>query len=39
VADVSLSGGVGTGAVTSVTDVGGATNNVTRYYRVRVLAP
>jgi hypothetical protein len=39
VADVTLSGGVGTGAVTSVTDVGGATNNVTRYYRVRVLAP
>jgi hypothetical protein len=39
VADVVLSGGSGTGAVTSVTDVGGATSSTTRYYRVRVLLP
>jgi PKD repeat protein len=38
-ADVVLSGGAGTGAVTSVTDVGGATSSTTRYYRVRVLLP
>ncbi len=34
-----LSGGTGLGAVTNMTDVGGATNVPSRYYRVRVLLP
>jgi PKD repeat protein len=34
-----LSGGTGTGIVTNMLDVGGATNGPVRYYRVRVLAP
>ena len=34
-----LSGGTGTGIVTNMIDVGGATNTPSRYYRVRVLVP
>ena len=34
-----LSGGNGQGAVTNMTDPGGATNVPSRYYRVRVLLP
>jgi hypothetical protein len=34
-----LSGGSGAGTNVVVTDVGGATNNSSRYYRVRVLVP
>jgi len=34
-----LSGGTGTGLVTSIVDPGGATNTPSRYYRVRVLLP
>jgi hypothetical protein len=34
-----LSGGTGTGIVTNMVDVGGATNTPSRYYRVRVLVP
>jgi PKD repeat protein len=33
------SGGTGLGTVTNMTDVGGATNIPSRYYRVRVLLP
>ncbi|HTS17614.1 MAG TPA: glycosyl hydrolase family 28 protein [Verrucomicrobiae bacterium] len=34
-----LSGGTGLGTVTNMTDLGGATNFPSRYYRVRVLLP
>jgi hypothetical protein len=34
-----LSGGSGLGTNVMVTDVGGATNTPSRYYRVRVLVP
>ena len=34
-----LSGGIGFGAITNMTDFGGATNGPSRYYRVRVLLP
>jgi len=34
-----LSGGNGLGTVTNMTDVGGATNLPSRYYRIRVLLP
>ncbi len=34
-----LSGGNGSGVVTNMVDVGGATNSPARYYRVRVLLP
>ena len=34
-----LGGGTGTGIVTNMLDVGGATNTPSRYYRVRVLVP
>jgi autotransporter-associated beta strand protein len=34
-----LSGGNGLGTVTNMTDIGGATNGPSRYYRVRVLLP
>ena len=34
-----LSGGTGTGIVTNLIDIGGATNTPSRYYRVRVLVP
>jgi hypothetical protein len=34
-----LSGGTGIGIVTNMTDLGGATNKPSRYYRVRVLLP
>ncbi|HTS19722.1 MAG TPA: glycosyl hydrolase family 28 protein [Verrucomicrobiae bacterium] len=34
-----LSDGTGLGAITNMTDVGGATNVPSRYYRVRVLLP
>jgi hypothetical protein len=34
-----LSGGTGTGIVTNMIDIGGATNTPSRYYRVRVLVP
>jgi hypothetical protein len=34
-----LSGGVGLGTMTNMVDSGGATNNLSRYYRVRVLVP
>jgi fibronectin-binding autotransporter adhesin len=34
-----LSGGNGSGLVTNMVDVGGATSNPARYYRVRVLLP
>jgi len=34
-----LSGGVGLGTLTNMVDSGGATNNPSRYYRVRVLVP
>ncbi len=34
-----LSGGIGLGVVTNMTDFGGATNSPSRYYRVRVLLP
>jgi len=33
------SGGTGLGTVTNMTDVGGAANGPSRYYRVRVLLP
>jgi hypothetical protein len=34
-----LSGGTGLGVVTNMIDAGGATNGLSRYYRVRVLLP
>ncbi len=34
-----LSNGNGSGIVTNMTDVGGATNGPSRYYRVRILVP
>jgi PKD repeat protein len=34
-----LSNGTGNGAVSTITDTGGATNTPSRYYRVRVLTP
>jgi hypothetical protein len=34
-----LSGGDGSGIVTNMLDVGGATNTPSRYYRVRILVP
>jgi len=39
VSDIILGGGAGLGAVTNFTDIGGATNVPSRYYRVRVLLP
>jgi hypothetical protein len=36
---VILCGGIGGGFVTNLVEVGGATNQPTRYYRIRVLAP
>jgi hypothetical protein len=38
-AALSINGGTGLGTVTNMTDVGGATNSPSRYYRVRVLLP
>jgi PKD repeat protein len=36
---LSVNGGTGLGTVTNMTDVGGAANGPSRYYRVRVLLP
>ncbi len=36
---LSINGGTGLGTVTNMTDVGGAANGPSRYYRVRVLLP
>jgi len=38
-AGLGSNGGTGLGTVTNMTDVGGATNHPSRYYRVRVLLP